>query len=234
MSDSLRDQLLKAGFAEPAKPKASKKKTARKHRPQAGPQAGPQSRAPQGSSATGSAANRATATDGGKITTEPKAGHTHVPATPPKKKKSKKAPAIKPRAGSWSTRDPSTAPTPPGASRATVNADPAAAEQRRKVKAAIQTLIDTNALKDFKGEEIYRFTLQNKIRELLVTDVVRKQLANAELAITRLNGATRLVPAAVAHEIREINPQWVIFLTTDKDSSVDEDEEFPIPDDLIW
>lgn len=102
------------------------------------------------------------------------------------------------------------------------------------MKAAIQTLIDTHALKNFKGEEIYRFTLQNKIRELLVTDEVRKQLANAELAITRLNGATRLVPVTVAGEIREINPQWVVFLSSDNDSSGDDDEEFPIPDDLIW
>ena len=220
MSDSLRDQLLKAGFAEPAKPKAGKKKTARKHRPKA--------RASENSSTAESAADSASVNADSATPTGPKAGYTHVPATPPKKKKAKKAPAIKPRAGSWSTRDHSPAPKAP------THADPAAAEQRRQSKAAIQALIDTNALKDFKGDEIYRFTLQNKIRELLVTDKVRKQLANAELAITRLNGATRLVPAAVAHAIREINPQWVVFLTNDKDSSADDDEEFPIPDDLIW
>lgn len=162
------------------------------------------------------------------VQTEPKAGYTHVPATPPKKKKSKKAPAVKPRAGSWSTRAHSTTPV------ASKNTDPAAAERRRKMKSAIQALIEANALKQFKGEEIYRFTLQNKIRELLVTDAVRKQLVNAELAITRLNGATQIIPAAVATEIRAINPQWVIFMTNDADSSDDDDEEFPIPDDLIW
>jgi len=213
MSDSLRDQLLKAGFAEKAKPPKAKKKHPGKHRPKAG----------------GGAGKPAAAASADKpVQTEPKAGYTHVPATPPKKKKSKKAPAVKPRAGSWSTRPHSTTPV------TAKKTDPAAAERRRKMKAAVQALIEANALKQFKGEEIYRFTLQNKIRELLVTEAVRKQLVSAELAITRLNGATQIIPAAIATEIRAINPQWVIFMTNDKDSSDDDDEEFPIPDDLIW
>ena len=213
MSDSLRDQLLNAGFAETAKPPKAKKKRPAKHKPRAGVNAGKPK--------AGVSADK-------PVQIEPKAGYTHVPATPPKKKKSKKAPAVKPRAGSWSTRAHSTTPV------TSKNTDPAAAERRRKMKSAIQALIEANALKQFKGEEIYRFTLQNKIRELLVTDAVRKQLVNAELAITRLNGATQVIPAAVATEIRAINPQWVIFMTNDADSSDDDDEEFPIPDDLIW
>jgi len=213
MSDSLRDQLLNAGFAETAKPPKAKKKRSAKHKPRAGVNAGKPK--------AGVSADK-------PVQIEPKAGYTHVPATPPKKKKSKKAPAVKPRAGSWSTRAHSTTPV------TSKNTDPAAAERRRKMKSAIQALIEANALKQFKGEEIYRFTLQNKIRELLVTEAVRKQLVNAELAITRLNGATQVIPAAVATEIRAINPQWVIFMTNDADSSDDDDEEFPIPDDLIW
>ena len=213
MSDSLRDQLLNAGFAETAKPPKAKKKRPAKHKPRAGVNAGKPK--------AGVSADK-------PVQIEPKAGYTHVPATPPKKKKSKKAPAVKPRAGSWSTRAHSTTPV------TSKNTDPAAAERRRKMKSAIQALIEANALKQFKGEEIYRFTLQNKIRELLVTEAVRKQLVNAELAITRLNGATQVIPAAVATEIRAINPQWVIFMTNDADSSDDDDEEFPIPDDLIW
>lgn len=101
------------------------------------------------------------------------------------------------------------------------------------MKAEMQALIESTALKDFKGNEIYRFTLQNKIRELSVSEVVRKQLANGELAITRLNGATRLVPATTVIDIRAINPQWLVFLATDVEDSSD-DDEFPIPDDLIW
>lgn len=213
MSDSLRDQLLKAGFAKP-KPKSKPKSKSGKRT--SGQQ---QSRAQS---------NSATTPPNVPVQTEPKAGYTHVPSQPAKKKKSKKAPAVKPRAGSWSTRNhtPSTEPQR--------SADPVAAEKRRAMKAEIQTLIESAALKDYKGEEVYRFTLQNKIRELLVSEPVRKQLASGELAITRLNGATRIVPAVTATDILNINPQWLMFLTTDVDDSSDDDEEFPIPDDLIW
>lgn len=217
MSDSLRDQLLKAGFSQPkAKPKpksnARKKTPGRQH---SKPQTPASSASHAGPSAT-------------KVQTEPKAGHTHVPSVPAKKKKSKKAPAVKPRTGSWSTRshtDDAKAKRP---------IDPVAAEKRRAMKAEIQAIIESSALKDFKGEEVYRFTLQNKIRELLVTEIVRKQLAEGALAITKLNGATRIVPSEKVADIRKINPQWLVFLTTDVEDSSDEDDEFPIPDDLIW
>jgi len=102
------------------------------------------------------------------------------------------------------------------------------------MKADVQALIEASALKDYKGEEIYRFTLQNKIRELLVSEDVRKQLASGELAITRLNGATRVVPSATVIAIRKINPQWLVFLASDVEDSSDDDDEFPIPDDLVW
>ncbi len=209
MSDSLRDQLLQAGFTQPKAKPAQRKRSGKKPKP-----------SPRADAVDASAS--------APVQTQPKAGYTHVPATPPKKKKAKKAPAVKARAGSWSTREHvATTPAKPAA-------DPVAAEKRRQMKADVQALIDEAALKNFKGEEIYRFTLQNKIRELLVSEPVRKQLANGELAITRLNGVTRLIPAATVSRIRNINPQWVIFITTDADDSSDEDEEFPIPDDLIW
>ncbi|MFK8080191.1 MAG: DUF2058 family protein [Granulosicoccus sp.] len=216
MSDSLRDQLLKAGFAAPkAKPKpapksGSRNKKSGKHKPGASP------------------SSQSTPSGTTPAQTGPRAGYTHVPDVPPKKKKSKKAPAVKPRAGSWSTRDHSASQEPKKKS------DPALAEQRRAMKAAMQALIEKCSIKDFKGEEIYRFTLQNKIRELLVSESHRKQLANGELAITRLNGATCLVPAQTVIEIRKINPQWLVFLATDVEDSSDDDDEFPIPDDLVW
>jgi len=151
-----------------------------------------------------------------------------VPNVPAKKKKSKKAPAIRPRAGSWSTRNHTQGQSGQQPS------DPAAAEKRRAMKANIQALIESSAVKDFKGDNVYRFTLQNKIREILVSEPIRAQLANGELAITRLNGTTRVVPAKTATEIRSINPQWLVFVTTEVQSSSDDDGEFPIPDDLIW
>ena len=224
MSDSLRDQLLKAGFAKPA-PKA---KPARKPEPKArGPKAHNKSPAQPAADAKNTAT---TEVSGTRANNQPKAGHTHVAKPAAKKKKKQKAPAIKRRSGSWSTREDVAAYED---KRRAGSASPEA-QQRRQMKAEIQTLIDSTALKQYKGEEIYRFTLQNKIRELLVSEPVRKQLVAGELAITRLNGATRIIPAATALSVRGVNPNWVIFISTDVSGSNDGDDEFPIPDDLIW
>lgn len=211
MSDSLRDQLLKAGFEAPKQEKKPARKKPRQRKPDA-------------------ASSNAQKTVSKPKQTEPLAGHTHVPATKPKKQKAKKPPVIKPRAGSWSTRAPAADESSPDA-----RDNSADNQQRQQMKAQVRQLIEDSEMKSFKGDVVYRFTLQNKIRELQVTEPVRKQLVAGELAITRLNGSTRLIPTAVVADIRAINAQWVIFLTTDgKDTSNDDEDEFPIPDDLIW
>ena len=212
MSDSLRDQLLKAGFTAPE----PKKESRRKKKPNKKPSA--KSKNTVSTPATGA-----------PVQTEPKAGYTHVPTNPvKKKKKSKKAPAVKPREGSWGTRT----HTEKNSNRKSVNPEQAA--KRQAMQTEVKRLIDASAIKNFKGDVLYRFTLKNKIRELQVSDLVRKQLVAGELAITRANGTTQLVPFATAKQIREINPKWLCFLATDVDDSSEDDDEFPVPDDLIW
>ena len=222
MSDSLKDQLLKAGFAEPAP--QTRTKPARKHKPKAHNKAKAQTAVTAKNSTT-----TTTQASAAPASNQPKAGHTHVTQPVAKKKKKQKAPAIKRRAGSWSTREDVAAEDKRSAGAASPEA-----QKRRQMKAEIQSLIDSTALKQYKGEEIYRFTLQNKIRELLVSEPIRKQLVAGELAITRLNGATRIIPAATAINVRAVNPNWVIFISTDVSGSNDGDDEFPIPDDLVW
>ena len=247
MSDSLRDQLLKAGFDEPkvkSRPKPKPKNRSGRKPPgnanqhSAGKQAaagaagsaqsGPGQSAKESQSAAGQSAAAGAAQTTPK-SNAPLAGYTHVKALPAKKKKKQKAPAIKPRASSWGTKDHSASEqaskTPHDSGRS---------QEHKQKKEAIQKLIESTAVKDFKGEEIYRFTIKNKIRELLVSEAVRKRLAGGELAITRLNGAILIVPSETAVSIREINPQWVIFIASDAPDSTDDDEEFPVPDDLVW
>ena len=234
MSDSLKDQLLKAGFAAPApKTKPARKPGPKNHGPKThgpkahGPKAPKRSPAPPAADATNSTTPQAS---GAPANNQPMAGHTHVAKPVAKKKKKQKAPAIKRRSGSWSTREDVAATE----DKRSAGGTSAQAQQRRQMKAEIQRLIDSTALKQYKGEEIYRFTLQNKIRELLVSEPIRKQLVAGELAITRLNGATRIIPAATAISVRAVNPNWVIFISSDVSSSNDGDDEFPIPDDLVW
>lgn len=111
----------------------------------------------------------------------------------------------------------------------------AAAAERKATKAKIKALIESSETKDFAGEVVYRFTLQNRIRELHVKEDIRKQLVDGSLTITRLNGSTRLVPVAVVEQIRELNPEWAA-VSKQSDSSEDNEgyEDFVVPDDIVW
>lgn len=174
MSDSLRDQLLQAGFKKPAKD-AAKKQVNRSQSKRKPNQTG-QQRAKQVS-----------------------------------------APSVRePRPNSKTIAD-------------------AAAAARKAIKDQIKTLIEEVQIKEFAGETVYRFTLQNRIRELHVAETIRTQLVEGSLTITRLNGTTRLVPSDAVAKIQALNPDWAIVSSTSTSSDIEDGyDEFPVPDDIVW
>ena len=175
MSDSLRDQLLKAGFS---KPKSDEPKA--KHRPSASQRKRRQK------------SNTRSQLDTARSKSKVSAGDTS-------------------------------------------SADAQAIAERKAIKAKIKTLIETTAIKEFGGEIVYRFTLQNRIRELHINEAVFKQLVDDVLVITRLNGSTYLVPEPTAQQIKALNPQWAIVEPSNASSDESTDyEAYPIPDDLQW
>lgn len=108
-------------------------------------------------------------------------------------------------------------------------------QKRKAIKAQIKALIESNAIADFKGDTVYRFTLQNRIREIHVSTEIRQKLIDNELNITRLNGSTFIVPLTTAEQIRVLNPGWAIVQPRNSSTEVSEGyDDFPIPDDLIW
>lgn len=113
-------------------------------------------------------------------------------------------------------------------------------EERKKLKAKIKTLIDDNKTDTWKGETVYRYLVDKKIRELYVSEELHPKLAAREVAITRYNGETFIVPRETGKEIKEINPQWSVFnlekeeTTTEADKLEGDYAEFQVPDDLQW
>jgi len=111
--------------------------------------------------------------------------------------------------------------------------------EKKALKARIKTLIDEHQIKDWQGETPYRYQVGKKLRELYVKPEMQKQLSSRELAITRLNGATYLVPLEIASQIRDINPLWTVF-NTDQDSAEENESnsddygDYQVPDDLTW
>ena len=145
-----------------------------------------------------------------------------------KKKFSKKG---KPRSKGESTAAAKRSPAAPPQ-------DDAAIAERKRLKAAIKALIDEEKLTEWKGETAYRYLVDSKIRELYVKDEVQTGLAARELAITRLNGDTYVVPRETALAIHKINPQWSVFNLEDQDTDTSGESsdysEYKVPDDLKW
>lgn len=174
MSDSLRDQLLQAGFNKPAKEPAKKQ------------------------------SNRGQA----------------------KRKQSQGAQSNPQQTSKHTAREPQKSPK--------ALAD-AAAAARKAIKDKIKTLIEEVQIKEFAGEAVFRFTLQNRIRELHVAEAIRTQLVDGSLTITRLNGTTRLVPSDSVVKIQALNPNWAIVSSTAVTSDTEDGyDDFPVPDDIVW
>ena len=169
MSDSLRDQLLKAGFSE-SRPTSRERKRKQRH-----------------ASSKSSAQRRGTARGGNK--------------------KQASSDGI----------------------------DTAEQEKRKATKRQIKALIDEQAIKEYAGEHIWYYQVQSRIRQAFVTEDIRQRLVNGELVLTRLNGASYVIPKSTGDAILAINPDWVVFQQQHTTDDGDDDyADFPVPDDLQW
>lgn len=185
MSDSLRDQLLQAGFNAPKEPERSKRRAPGK----------PGRGKHNGGGRNGKAPSR----QAGKA----QQGQRQAPAAQQNKAVDQEAEARIAR--------------------------------RKAIKAEIKALIEGAAIKDYQGESVYRFILNNRIRELHVKEDIRQQLVDGALVITRLNGTTWLVPEATSEAIRGLNPDWaVVKPAPESREDTGGYEDFPVPDDLLW
>ncbi|MCB1755972.1 MAG: DUF2058 family protein [Gammaproteobacteria bacterium] len=108
--------------------------------------------------------------------------------------------------------------------------------ERKRIKAEIKTLIESTAVKDFKGDKVYSYILGSRVKQLYVTEDCHRGISVRELAITRLNGNTYLIPLTTAESVKKLNPDWAIVVAPDDSDAAVDDEyaDYKIPDDLDW
>jgi uncharacterized protein len=148
------------------------------------------------------------------------------------------------------------APPPPAAEQ--VNAqkllaeraerDRALAAQRnaearaRELQAQVKQIIDSHKVAH-DGELAYRFVDEDKIRDILVNEAVRAQLAKGVLVIVPCDGSYALLPRSAADMVRERGGRIVVdhaAARTDAAAtapmSADDEyyQQFKVPDDLVW
>lgn len=112
-------------------------------------------------------------------------------------------------------------------------------EQKKQLLAQIKQLIEQNKLpRDNENDVTYRFTDNNKVKTLYVTETMRTQLINGQLAIVKLGKSYEVVTAEVAKKIHERDADSVLVhneaITAKNEPADDPYAGYEIPDDLMW
>jgi len=113
------------------------------------------------------------------------------------------------------------------------------AEKRQQANQIAQ-LIETNKLAQEEEGIPYRFTDDNKVKEIYVSEAIRQKIISGRLAIVRATGQRyEVVASEVAEKIRQCDASVIVVLfdnTEQKPNDAEDDpyKDYEIPDGLIW
>jgi len=102
--------------------------------------------------------------------------------------------------------------------------------ERRRLNSQIEALLEDQALNDRAGELKRNFLYKGKIRSVRVNAKQLEALNDGALALVFLRGDYLVVKPEVAEQVRALSPEHVPDLGGDDPG----EEEFPVPDDLVW
>jgi len=105
--------------------------------------------------------------------------------------------------------------------------------------AQIRQIVEAHKVKR-EGEIAYRFTDGDRIKDVLVNEALRTQLAAGSLVIVRHGDGYELLPRAAADKVIERDASMVVLdhgrAETGGGNSEDDEyyAQFQVPDDLVW
>lgn len=103
--------------------------------------------------------------------------------------------------------------------------------QRREINQKIKALIKEHAVRDESAEIKRNFLYKGRIRSVLTTHEQLKQINEGSLAVVYLSGNHHLMPAEIVAQVKAFAPDNVPDLAGSQSA---EEDEHPVPDDLIW
>lgn len=121
----------------------------------------------------------------------------------------------------------------------TLAAERNAQVRANEVRAQVRQIVEAHKVKR-EGEIAYRFTDGDKIRDVLVNEALRAQLASGTLVIVRHDQGYELLPRVAADKVVERDAAMIVLDhgRAEARSGNDADDEyyrqFEVPDDLIW
>lgn len=102
--------------------------------------------------------------------------------------------------------------------------------ERRRLNSQIEALVEGQALNDRSAELKRNFLYKGKIRSVRVNAEQLAALNAGDLALVFLRGDYLLVEPSLAEKVRALSPEHVPDLGGDDPG----EDEFPVPDDLVW
>ncbi|MDQ3287332.1 MAG: DUF2058 domain-containing protein [Pseudomonadota bacterium] len=110
-----------------------------------------------------------------------------------------------------------------------------------ELRAQVRQIVESNKVPR-EGEIPYRFSDGDRIRDVLVNEALRAQLAKGALVIARHDAGYELIPRAAAQKILERDASMIVLDHGRSDAEAaggddaDDDyyKQFQVPDDLIW
>lgn len=102
---------------------------------------------------------------------------------------------------------------------------------RRQTNQKIQALIKKSAIRDPAAENKRNFLYKGRIRSVLATREQINEINSGSIGVVYLSGNYHLMPADEIEEIRQFAPEHIPDLSG---AEYADEEENPVPDDLIW
>ena len=111
--------------------------------------------------------------------------------------------------------------------------------QQKAIAAQIKQLIQNHSKSKLEGvgEVEYNFTDNGKIKKMMVSTTVQRQIINGVLTIVNLESSYHLIPAVVADKIAQRDDSCIVVNNVTTDEQADEDDpykDYVIPDDIMW
>jgi len=152
-----------------------------------------------------------------------------------KQPKRAKSTAAKHKGGKSNQANKSPGNQPSSMERANI-AEREAIAERKRIKSEIKAIIDACKVNNTNGESSHSYLVGKRIKQMFITEELRAKLIAGDLVITRLNGATYLIPMEAGERVKALNPDWVVITAgSDGSSDIDDDyADFQVPDDLKW
>lgn len=103
--------------------------------------------------------------------------------------------------------------------------------QRRETNQKIKAMVKEDAIRDPAAENKRNFLYKGRIRSVLATREQINEINKGSIGVVYLSGNYHLMQADKIEEIRQFAPDHIPDLSGAENA---EEDENPVPDDLIW